>query len=43
MKTPKSLKKIWQKPAIQLLKIKRDTFSGSLLGTEHGGNGKRPA
>jgi hypothetical protein len=43
MKNPKNIKKIWQKPAIQLLNIKRDTFSGSALGAEKGGNRKRPA
>ena len=35
MKTLKNNKKTWQKPVIQILNIKKDTFSGSLGNAEN--------
>jgi hypothetical protein len=34
MKTQETVKKTWTKPAIQVLNIKKDTFSGSGVGAE---------
>lgn len=33
------IKKSWTKPAVLMLEIKRDTFSGSGLGAERDGKG----
>lgn len=34
MKKQDNKKKVWVKPAVQLLKIKKDTFGGSATGAE---------
>lgn len=34
MKTQEYKKKVWTKPAVQVLNIKKDTFSGSGTGAE---------
>lgn len=34
MKTSETKKKIWKKPETRVLNIKKDTFSGSILGGE---------
>lgn len=35
MKTRNDKKSVWKKPEIKVLKIKKDTFSGSHLGSEN--------
>lgn len=40
MKDQSANKKVWHKPAVRVLKIKKDTFSGSVKGNEKAG--KRP-
>ena len=37
MKTSDTKKKVWSKPEVHVLKIKKDTFSGSGGGGETGG------
>jgi hypothetical protein len=37
METPQNKKKNWVKPSVQLLNIRRDTFSGSKGGAEAAG------
>jgi hypothetical protein len=37
MKTQENKKKVWTKPAVQALNIKKDTFSGSGEGAEGAG------
>ncbi len=34
MKTSDTKKKFWAKPVVHVLNIKKDTFSGSILGPE---------
>ena len=37
MKSKESKKKVWAKPAVQILNIRKDTFSGTIYGAENGG------
>jgi hypothetical protein len=37
MKTSDSKKKVWSKPDVQVLDIKKDTFSGTAAGPEGAG------
>jgi hypothetical protein len=37
METQKTLKKVWTKPVVQALNIKKDTFGGSVPGAEAAG------
>ena len=39
MKTRKTEKKLWSKPEVKVLNIKRDTFGGSYGGEEAAGKG----
>jgi hypothetical protein len=39
MKTKARNKKVWTKPLVDLMKINRDTFSGSGIDTEKGTGG----
>jgi hypothetical protein len=41
MKKQDTKKKVWAKPAVKTLSIKKDTFSGSQYGPEDAG-GKKP-
>lgn len=40
MKRTDTNKKVWVKPAITLLNIKKDTFAGSIYGQEQAGKSK---
>lgn len=40
---PKASVKLWMKPAVSVLKISRDTFSGSATGFEAAGKAGLPA
>ena len=40
MKTSEPKKKVWAKPEVHVLNIKKDTFSGSAGGSEAAGNVK---
>jgi hypothetical protein len=42
MKTPANKKKVWTKPVVLALKIRRDTFSGSGYGGELAGKSDIP-
>jgi len=42
MKTLKNIKKSWQKPVIQILSIKKDTFSGSTVANENAQKRPKP-
>ena len=43
MKTSDTKKKVWVKPEVHVLNIKKDTFSGSVYGNEQvTGKGKIP-
>jgi len=42
MKKQEYKKKVWVKPAIHVLSIKKDTFSGSSAGPEGGGKAGTP-
>jgi hypothetical protein len=42
MKTPDNKKKTWAKPAVHVLNIKKDTFSGSISGAEGANKGGPP-
>jgi hypothetical protein len=43
MKTSENQKKVWTKPVIHILSIKKDTFSGSGVGAEAAGKVGPPA
>jgi hypothetical protein len=42
MKTKENKKKIWTRPVVQTLNIKKDTFSGAGLGAEGAGKSEMP-
>jgi hypothetical protein len=42
MKKQDNKKKVWAKPAVHSLSIKKDTFSGSQYGNENAGKSKIP-
>jgi hypothetical protein len=42
MKAKENKKKVWAKPVVQALNIKKDTFSGSYLGAEGAGKSEMP-
>ncbi len=42
MKVKEHKKKVWTKPVVMALNIKRDTFSGSSLGAEGAGKSEMP-
>ena len=42
MKTPAINKKLWTKPVVHTLSIKKDTFSGSINGAEQAGKAGPP-
>jgi hypothetical protein len=42
MKTQEYKKKVWTKPVVTALNIRKDTFSGTEYGSEYGGKGSIP-
>ncbi len=43
MKEQQNKKKVWTKPVVKSLSIRRDTFSGSVAGAEAAGKSGTPA
>ena len=42
VKKQENKKKVWTKPVVHTLNIKKDTFSGSVWGNENAGKTKNP-